>query len=324
MEEVFDSTEKLSQEQLKPLLHRDNSALTGFVIQYTLFLGSAGVILYFGARFWWLLALASLVFGAMTMAMFAITHETSHNTAFSSRSLNEIVLWLASVPMLYTPTGFRQFHFAHHRHAHDPHRDPEASIAGHPVPAVTGSLFMYLNFISGIPLVLFKFAMTLAAALGAPSLIWKFLFFVPERHQRRYMWEARLALLLHGLFWGFGFAYLPNMLYLLIAYFLGHLMLTLYLVTEHNGLDHTAPILGRTRTTLAHPLIRFIMWNMPYHAEHHAYPAIPWHALPQAHTLLKDHIKKLPNYRTFHKIALSSLLRGKAYKEDATPTDYRS
>jgi fatty acid desaturase len=29
---------------------------------------------------------------------------------------------------------------------------------------------------------------------------------------------------------------------------------------------------------------------MPYHAEHHAYPALPFHALPAAHELLKERI----------------------------------
>jgi fatty acid desaturase len=29
---------------------------------------------------------------------------------------------------------------------------------------------------------------------------------------------------------------------------------------------------------------------MPYHAEHHAYPALPFHALPAAHRLLKSKI----------------------------------
>ncbi|MGB3769289.1 MAG: fatty acid desaturase, partial [Phormidesmis sp.] len=30
------------------------------------------------------------------------------------------------------------------------------------------------------------------------------------------------------------------------------------------------------------------MWNMPYHAEHHLYPSIPFHALPAAHQQLKE------------------------------------
>ena len=36
--------------------------------------------------------------------------------------------------------------------------------------------------------------------------------------------------------------------------------------------------------------IRRLAWNMPYHAEHHAYPALPFHALPAAHRLLQARI----------------------------------
>jgi fatty acid desaturase len=30
------------------------------------------------------------------------------------------------------------------------------------------------------------------------------------------------------------------------------------------------------------------MWNMPYHAEHHLYPSIPFHRLADAHTLIRS------------------------------------
>jgi len=34
--------------------------------------------------------------------------------------------------------------------------------------------------------------------------------------------------------------------------------------------------------------IRFLMWNMPYHAEHHLCPAVPFHQLPALHRLLQE------------------------------------
>jgi len=37
-------------------------------------------------------------------------------------------------------------------------------------------------------------------------------------------------------------------------------------------------------------LVKFIMWNMPYHAEHHAFPAVPFHALPQLHKSIESEI----------------------------------
>jgi fatty acid desaturase len=38
---------------------------------------------------------------------------------------------------------------------------------------------------------------------------------------------------------------------------------------------------------LTHAAVRLLMWNMPYHAEHHLYPSIPFHRLADAHGTLR-------------------------------------
>jgi fatty acid desaturase len=44
-------------------------------------------------------------------------------------------------------------------------------------------------------------------------------------------------------------------------------------------------------------LVRLSAWNMPYHAEHHAYPAVPFHALPRLHARVRDRLANLePGY----------------------------
>jgi fatty acid desaturase len=59
-------------------------------------------------------------------------------------------------------------------------------------------------------------------------------------------------------------------------------------------------------------LIRWLFWNMPYHAEHHAYPAIPWHALPQLHALLAPELKQeQKGYLAFHRSVLGYFFAGK-------------
>jgi fatty acid desaturase len=45
---------------------------------------------------------------------------------------------------------------------------------------------------------------------------------------------------------------------------------------------------------------------MPYHAEHHAYPALPFHALPAAHRVLKAEIAvQAPGYIAVHREILA-------------------
>jgi fatty acid desaturase len=54
-----------------------------------------------------------------------------------------------------------------------------------------------------------------------------------------------------------------------------------YLLAEHTACAFTRDCLENTRTTLTLWLVRLFAWNMPYHAEHHAYPAVPFHARPR-------------------------------------------
>jgi fatty acid desaturase len=65
------------------------------------------------------------------------------------------------------------------------------------------------------------------------------------------------------------------------------------LLAEHTGCSTNANGLTNTRTTLTSWPIRFLMWNMPYHAEHHLYPSIPFHALPQAHGQIRARLAHL-------------------------------
>jgi fatty acid desaturase len=47
--------------------------------------------------------------------------------------------------------------------------------------------------------------------------------------------------------------------------------------------------------------MRWLAWNMNYHAEHHAYPALPFHALPKAHRLIRNKIAtKASGYLAVH------------------------
>jgi len=40
-------------------------------------------------------------------------------------------------------------------------------------------------------------------------------------------------------------------------------------------------------------MTRYLFWNMPFHSEHHALPAVPFHALPAARLFLLDTLEKV-------------------------------
>ena len=59
---------------------------------------------------------------------------------------------------------------------------------------------------------------------------------------------------------------------------------------EHRGLPESGTIFERTRSIKTNAALRWLLWNMTYHAEHHAWPAVPWHALPAVHQEVSDHL----------------------------------
>ena len=90
----------------------------------------------------------------------------------------------------------------------------------------------------------------------------------------------------------------PALLLVWIApWILGQAFLRPYLLAEHTACAVTRDCLENTRTTLTVPVVRLFAWNMPYHAEHHAYPAVPFHALPALHAHVRGRIEHLePGY----------------------------
>ena len=68
--------------------------------------------------------------------------------------------------------------------------------------------------------------------------------------------------------------------------------------------------MSNTRTTLTNRIIRFLYWNMPYHAAHHLAPSVPFHALGQLHEQLPQHAVE-NGYVRVHRGLVSDLGTGK-------------
>ena len=91
---------------------------------------------------------------------------------------------------------------------------------------------------------------------------------------------------------------------------LGQPWLRLYLMAEHTGCDLVPDMLANSRTTLTNGVVRFLAWNMPFHAEHHTFPAVPFHALPALHRRLAPAIKvKTAGYIAAQRSILADLKR---------------
>ncbi|MEX0954874.1 MAG: fatty acid desaturase [Rhizobiaceae bacterium] len=242
-----------------------------------------------GGAFWPLLLLPQ---GILIAFLFTPLHETIHETAFRTTALNRIVSWVCGSLLLMPPLWFRYFHFAHHRHTHDPDNDPELLM---PKPATVRG---YVIHLSGVPYFIAMGRTLLANAGGRRQGR-----FVPPKGRPKVVREARLLLALYAaLFAGSVAAGSALLLWVwLVPLALGQPFLRAYLLAEHTLCPHVADMFANTRTTFTNRLIRFLAWNMPFHAEHHAYPGVPFHKLPRFHRMVRAHLRITENgYHRFH------------------------
>ena len=266
-------------------------------MHYALFLGAATWLVWSHAQPWWHISLAMVCFAATTPSLFAMLHEAGHNTAFAARNLNRVVATIAAYSNFYIPTGFREFHFQHHRHTHDPQHDPEISLGGKPA-SFTDSPLKYFVYLTGLPVLMGKIMLAVAPAFGLFAIFYPY---VQKQKRLRMCLESWIFLLLHAAIILAATTILPGLWLTYPGYALGMLLLSSYLVAEHSGLPHKGTILERTRHIRTPALVRFFMWNMPYHAEHHAYPAVPFHQLPALSAAidaeLKEKDKTVPKFQ---------------------------
>ncbi len=244
---------------------------------------AGGMLVQRSRGHWWLPA-ALLLHGLVLVSLFAVMHECVHYSAFRTRRLNEVVAWLAGLGILFNATYYRQFHFAHHRYAQDPARDPELVTAPPPRSRAeywwraTGLPYWRARVTNLVSLARGRFdGLDFVHPLARPAVV---------RSARAMLAVltalalASIALRHDGLLWSW-----------LLPLALGLPFLRLYLLSEHTGCSEDDDGLTNTRTTISVWPVRFLMWNLPYHAEHHLYPSIPFHRLPAAHRWLRPHLR---------------------------------
>jgi fatty acid desaturase len=249
--------------------------------------------------YWYLLIPAMTLHGVTIVTMFAPMHECVHRTAFASRTANDVVGWIAGVLSFYNATFYRYFHAWHHRYTQDPARDPEL------IYPKAASRRQYLKEITG-----FNFwvrraidypALALGRARGLP--------FVPESMRRSIALSMSAQLLIYAA--GFVSIVLGSdavFYYWYLPALLAQPLLRALLIVEHTGCSLDRNGLTNTRTTLTGLPIRLLMWNMPYHAEHHLCPAVPFHQLPRLHREIRDRLTCIaPSYRAANRAVLQSL-----------------
>ena len=290
---------RLSDDTLSALVERSDRKGLAHLALHVVVIAAAGTLCAGAVGTAWMLP-AAWLYGTALVFLFAPLHESVHYTAFRSRWINRAVSAVCGWILVLPPRYFRAFHLEHHRYTQDPARDPELAVA--PPASWSG----YLWRVSGFQYWTSRVRTTLVHAAGRVAEP-----FLAPAERAGVVREARLYLASYALAGAVSVAAGSAALLWLwvVPVVLGQPMLRLYLLAEHTGCPMVPDMLANSRTVHTTAVVRFLAWNMPYHAEHHAYAAIPFHALPRAHAALAPHVRtQSPGYASVHR----ELIRGLA------------
>lgn len=268
--------------KMKALIARkDGPALRDTAILFAAMLGFAifGVLLwpsYWSMPFW-------LAYGVLYgSAMDSRWHECGHGTAFKTRKFNRWLYHIASFCMVRNPVTWQWSHIRHHSDTIIVGRDPEILAMRPPALArIVINLFGVFDAWQGWRLMVLN-------ALG--QLDPQEASYIPISEHPKVIRIARIWVAIY-LFTLLASVYFWSLVPLMVIglprlYGAWHHVLTGIL--QHAGLaDNVLDHRLNCRTVYMNPISRFIYWNMNYHIEHHMFPLVPFHQLPQLHEAVK-------------------------------------
>jgi fatty acid desaturase len=249
---------------------------------------------------------AVLLHGFVLALWFAPMHECTHGTAFRTRRLGRFVGLVAGFLIWRPPLYFKYRHAAHHTFTQNPQEDPD-------IVRMPRTFREYLAVAFGVSFWSKLGTILVRSALGRFDDVERS-FIPPEelarvRDETRVFLAAYAGIVVAALATGLGAALL---LYWVLPRLASEPFLRLIRIAEHTGAAESPDLLRNTRTVIANPVLRFLFWNMPYHAEHHLVPSLPFHALPKLHREARPHLAYVSSsYWAVHRELLGAL-RSKA------------
>lgn len=310
MDAAFGAEHVLSRADLKQFVRRNDSSGILYLAGHFSLLGLTGYGVYLAGGTAWLVP-AMFVHGVVIAFLFAPMHETSHGTAFRTRWLNEAAFRLISFIYISPPVFFRYFHAAHHTYTQIRGKDPDI------VMPVRPTWIDYVVYISTFRLWRRNLTWFITHALG--RMHERDRWYVPEDEWPRVYREARVMLALYATiavvaYWT---GTVEVLTYWLIPRLMGEPVMRWIRVTEHTGCEEGPDLRRNTRTTRANPLFRALFWNMPYHAEHHLCPAVPFHALRRLHEHVGHKLHPVgESYVAVHRYVIGNVLVSRSAKQE--------
>jgi fatty acid desaturase len=268
----------VARTQMKELMQRsDKAAIRDTLLWYALILAS-GWLAYLSVGTGWAVP-AFFLYGSLYAGPAdSRWHEAGHGTAFRTHWLNVALYHVSSFQAGRRPTVWRWSHTRHHTDTMVTGRDPEiqAQLPIRPLALLADFIGLKLW-----PIEVVKAVMNAFGHLGAEERT-----FIPESEWPKVRREGLLWTAIYGGVIAVAVAtrsWLP-LLFIGLPSIYGGWLYNFFGLTQHAGLpENTRDHRLNSRTVLMNPVYRFLYWNMNYHVEHHMFPMVPYHALPQLH-----------------------------------------
>ena len=293
-EHIHQVKKLISRPKLRQLMKRTDRHAWMYLLRHFAIIFATGYLVYLCIDTW-LFIPSMFIHGIGIVHLFSPQHEFAHRTAFRTRWLNDFFGWIFGVAIMLPNVYFRWEHTAHHSFTQQERRDPQLIRAPRTV-------FEYVFYLSSLPYwwgFLRAFVRHLFAVVSAEEKR-----FLPKTERWKVVAEAwaMLAIYLAVVFYVIVTDSMAPLYYWLIPRVLAEPYMRFVRMTEHVGRPvNNSNLLENTRTTTVGPLARALAWNMPFHAEHHLSPAVPFHALPDfCDEINQHHIKASNGYLDAH------------------------
>ena len=297
-------SEILSRSRVKALQRRTDRDGISYFIGHLLVQVATGWLIWL-SRGSVLVVPAVLLHGFVLALWFAPMHECTHGTAFRTRALSRVVGLISGFLIWRPPLYFKYRHAAHHTLTQHPQHDPDIVRMPH-------SVREYIAVTLGVTFWAKLLIILVRSARGRFDDVERS--FIPPEESKRVRDETRVFWLLYGAIVAGAVAtgYTTElMLYWVLPRLCGEPFLRMIRIAEHTGTAESPNLLENTRTVLANPILRFLFWNMPYHAEHHLLPSLPFHTLPKLHAEVRPYLRCLsPSYWSVHRELWAKLRAG--------------
>lgn len=274
----------LRRDELVRLSRRNDRAGAVHFGAFFLLLGALGAVAVLTWGTWWFLVPYGAYCFVWSFAN-ATGHEACHYTPFRSLRLNNALLYVNAWMLSWEPVTVRWVHARHHSFTSMVGDDAEYLLANpirrRDLANLTLGTNHFWNYNKELVLL----------AFGRPTpMITKS---VPPEELPRTARNARIFIVLYAAVIGWSIAVrspLPALM-LLAPRVVGEPMHGILRILQHGGLE--TGVADHRRTTRTMYVSRPMQWlycNMNYHIEHHMYPMVPFHALPDLHRAIKDQL----------------------------------